>query len=184
MAKTATVYRLTVELSDIDRGLYETLDFRVAQHPSEGLDRVVARILSYALLHEEYLEFGRGISDGDEPDLWSHDLTGRLLHWIDVGTPSADRIHAASKKASNVSIVCHKRPDALAREMAGRRVHNAEAITVLYLEPTFVERLANVLDRTSSWTIVYTDGELNVTVGSESFATSVARASLSSIIAT
>lgn len=182
MAKTATVYRLTLELSDIDRSCYETLDFRVAQHPSEGLDRVVARILAYGLLYEEHLEFGRGISDADEPDLWSHDLTGRLLHWIDVGTPSAERIHAASKKASQVSIVCHKRPDALTREMSGRRIHNADAICVLYLDPPFVDRLAAALDRTSSWIVVHTDGELNVTVGEESFATTVTRAHLTDIM--
>jgi len=184
VAKTATVYRLTLELSDIDRGCYETLDFRVAQHPSEGLDRVVTRILAYALLYEEHLEFGRGISDAEEPDLWSHDLTGRLLHWIDVGTPGADRIHTASKKASSVTIVCHKRPDALAREMTGRRIHNADAISVIYLDPGFIERLAGALDRTSSWIVVHTDGELNVTVGNDSFATSVVRTSLSSILST
>src|SRR5690606_29083397 len=134
VARSATVYRLNLELSDVDRGLYETLDFRVAQHPSEGEDRLVARILAYALLYEERLEFGRGLSTADEPDLEVRDLTGQLTLWIDVGTPSAERIHIASKKAKQVTIVCHKRPDALAREMTGRRIHNAETIAVLYLE--------------------------------------------------
>lgn len=182
MAKTATVYRLNLELSDVDRNVYQTLDFRVAQHPSEGLDRVVARILAYALLYEEGLEFGRGISDADEPDLWSHDLTGQLLHWIEVGTPSAERIHLASKKAAKMSIVCHKRPEALSREVGGRRIHNADAIAVRYLDPLFVDQLAKHLDRTSSWVVVHTDGELNVTIGSESFASAVSQTALSKVM--
>ncbi len=178
VARTATVYRLNLELSDVDRGLYETLDFRVAQHPSEGEDRLVARILAYALLYEERLEFGRGLSTADEPDLEVRDLTGQLTHWIDVGTPSAERIHIASKKAKQVTIVCHKRPDALAREMTGRRIHNAETIAVLYLEPSFVAALASALVRSSSWIVVHTDGELSITAGDDHYATSVRREGL------
>ena len=95
MALSSTLYRLRIELSDVDRGVYESLDLRVARHPSEGADRLVARVLAYALLYEPGLEFGKGLSDADEPALSTHDLTGQLTHWIDVGTPSADRIHIA-----------------------------------------------------------------------------------------
>jgi len=178
MARTATVVRMNIELSDIDRGVYETLDFRVAQHPSEGTDRVVARVLAYALLYESELQFGRGIAEADEPDLWRYDLTGRLLHWIDVGAPSSERIHAASKKADRVSIVCHKRPDALEREMAGRRVHEAERIEVLYLDPAFVATLAASLERQGAWVVVHHEGELQVTVGPDTFTSTVRRAGL------
>lgn len=173
MARTATVYRLTLELSDIDRGVYEALDFRVAQHPSESADRVTARILAYALLYEPGLEFGRGISDAEEPDLWTHDLTGQLVHWVDVGTPSAERIHLASKKARRVSIVCHKRPEALAREMGGRRIYDAQKIEVLYLDPPFIAELAAALDRSAAWVVVHQDGSLTITVGQQTFTGSV-----------
>lgn len=170
MARTATIYRLALELSDVDRSVYESLDFRVAQHPSEGMDRLVARILAYALLYEERLEFGRGVSDAEEPALWTHDLTGQLVHWVDVGVPSADRIHMASKKASKVTIVCHKGHEALRREMEGKRVHDAENVEVLYVDPAFVAQLAESLERNSSWVFVRTDGELSVTVGDATFA--------------
>lgn len=178
MAQTAMLYRMHLELSDVDRGVYETLDLRVARHPSEGDERVVARVLAYALLFEPGLEFGKGLSEAEEPALWTHDLTGQLMHWIDVGTPSADRIHIASKKARKVSIVCHKGPEALTREMQKRKVHGASDITVLYLEPSLVAALAGHLDRSGSWTVVRTDGELSITVNDTSFAGSVTQGPL------
>jgi uncharacterized protein YaeQ len=178
VARTATVYHLGVELADVDRGVYESLDFRVAQHPSESINRLVVRILAYTLLYEEHLEFGRGLSDAEEPALWTHDLTGRLLHWVDVGTPSAERIHGASKKAEKVTVVCHKGEEALAREIAGRRIHDAENIDVVYLEPSFVTQLAGLLERNSSWVVVRTDGELSVTIGNDTFATRAELAAL------
>ena len=178
MAQTATMYRLKLELSDVDRSVYESLDFRVAQHPSEGEDRLIARILAYALLYEEALEFGKGIADVEEPALWAKDLTGQILHWIDVGTPGADRVHIASKKAPKVTIVCHKGEEALARETTKRKIHKAEDIEVLHLEPAFVSQLAGKLARNSEWTVVHTDGELSVTIGDESFSGVVTRAAL------
>lgn len=178
MALGATIYRIKLELSDVDRGVYQSLDFRVAQHPSEDQSRLVARILAYALLYEEALEFGKGISDVEEPALWVKDLTGQLLHWVDVGTPTADRIHIASKKAPRVTIVCHKGEDALAREMTKRKVHKAAEIEVLYIDPAFIARLAQKLDRNAEWTLVHTDGEISITIGDDSFAGVVTRRDL------
>ncbi len=165
VALSATVYHVTLELSDIDRGVYETLDFRVAQHPSEGIDRVVTRVLAYALLYEEGLEFGRGLSDADEPALWTHDLTGRLLHWVDVGTPSADRLHVAAKKAERVTIVCHRGEEALARETQKRKLHRAEHVRVLLIEPRFVDEVASMMKRTNQWTLVYSDTMISLSSG-------------------
>ena len=178
MARTATVYRFQLELSDIDRGVYESLDFRVAQHPSEGEDRLVARVLAYALLYEERLEFGRGLSDVNEPALVVRDLTGQLVHWIDVGTPSAERIHAASKKARKVTIVCHKGESALAREMGKKHVHHAEEISVIHLDAALVTQLARALERNAQWMLVHNDSEVTVTIGDASFAGEATRASL------
>jgi len=178
MAQAATLYRMQVEVSDVDRGVYETLDLRVARHPSEGEERVVARVLAYALFCEPGLEFGKGLSEADEPALWTHDLTGQLMHWIDVGTPGADRIHIASKKARKVSILCHKVPEALTREMQKRKVHGASDITVLYVEPALVASLAAELDRNATWTIVHTDGELSITLNDVTFSGSVTRSAL------
>lgn len=178
MALGSTIYRIKIELSDIDRGVYESLDFRVAQHPSEDAPRLVARILAFALLHEEALEFGKGIADVEEPALWVKDLTGQITHWVDVGTPGAERIHIASKKAGRVTIVCHKGEDALTREMTKRKVHKAEEIVVLYIDPGFISQLAKKLDRNADWTVVQSDGELSVTISDETISGRVTRAEL------
>lgn len=175
MALTATVYRVNISLSDVDRGVYENLELRPAQHPSEGAERLTARILAFALLYEEGLEFGRGVSNAEEPALWTHDLTGQLTHWIDVGTPSAERIHAASKRAGRVSIVCHKGEEALARELRGKKIHKAETITVLFLEPSFVAEVASALERSADWTLVLTEGQLSLTQGDVTYASVVNR---------
>lgn len=135
MAAATTLYRIAVELSDLDRNVYESLDLRLAQHPSEPLDRVVARLLAYVLVYEEGLEFGRGLSDADEATLWTHDLTGRLLHWIDVGMPSVERIHLATKKAEKVTIVCHKDPELLKKELSMRKGHRGENLTLIAVAP-------------------------------------------------
>lgn len=178
MSQGATIYRMRLELSDVDRGVYEHLDFRLAQHPSEDANRLVARVLAYALLYEPMLEFGKGLADVEEPALWVKDLTGQILHWIEVGTPSAERVHLASKKAPRVTVVCHKGEPALAREMSKRKVHRADAIEVLYLDSAFVGTLAAKLERNAEWTLVHTDGEVSISIGDESFVGSVRRARL------
>lgn len=168
MATGSTLYRINMDLSDVDRGVYEALDLRVACHPSESEERLVTRVLAYGLLYEEGLEFGKGLST-DEPGLWKRDLTGQIEHWIDIGTPSADRVHLASKKAGKVSIVCHHSEEALKREVSRRKVHRAEQVQVLLLEPALIKSLAEVLDRTSQWSLVRTDGDLNISVGEHNF---------------
>lgn len=178
MARPSTLFRIKLEISDVDRGVYESLDVRVAQHPSEDESRVVARVLAYALLYEEGLEFGRGLSEAEDASLWVHDLTGRLLHWIDVGTPSAERIHLASKKAERVSIVCHKDEEALRREMSKRAVFDADKVDVFYLDPSLIRDLSGALQRNSTWIVVHTDGQLSISIEEQNFSGSVLRTGL------
>jgi len=87
MALNATVYTLAVELADVDRGVYESLDLRMAKEPSESADYFLVRLLAYCLEYAEGISFTQGVAAGDEPAVWVHDLTGRLLAWIDVGLP-------------------------------------------------------------------------------------------------
>jgi len=100
MALTATIYNFDVELSDTDRHVYETLALRVARHPSESEEYLVARMIAYLLEFTEGIEFSRGVSSPDEPTIAVRDLTGTLKAWIDVGTPDAGRLHKASKLAA------------------------------------------------------------------------------------
>ena len=85
--------RFEIGLSDSDREVYDTLDLRVAQHPSESERYLVARVIARCLEHAEGLEFSKGgVSDDTEPALVQRDLTGRLIGWIEIGSPSPDRL--------------------------------------------------------------------------------------------
>jgi uncharacterized protein YaeQ len=105
MALTATIYNVDVELADSDRNVYESLALRLARHPSESDEYLVARLMAYLVEYAEGIEFSRGVSDPDVPAIVIRDLTGRIDTWIEVGTPDAERLHRASKAAPSGSIV-------------------------------------------------------------------------------
>src|SRR5436190_2858293 len=102
MPLTATIYNFEIELADSDRNVYESLALRVARHPSESEEYLVTRMLAYLMEYAEGIEFSRGVSDPDEPTISVRDLTGRIVTWIDIGTPDAARLHKASKAAARV----------------------------------------------------------------------------------
>src|SRR5688572_18037675 len=105
MALPATIRRFEIALADSDREVYETLDLRVAQHPSESERYLVARVIARALEHAEGLEFSKGgVSDDEEPALVRRDLRGDWLAWIEVGAPTPDRLHKATKIAPRVVV--------------------------------------------------------------------------------
>src|SRR5579859_3842249 len=148
MALQATLHRLEVQLSDVDRGVYEALDLRLARHPSESPRYFWTRALAYALSHEEGIEWSRGgLSDADEPPIAVYDPVRTLVAWIDVGAPSAERLHRASKRARRVAVFTHADLRALRREAAEGKVHRAEAIEVWTLEAPFLDALGDRLDR-------------------------------------
>src|SRR5204863_7295162 len=100
MALQTTVYNIVIELADHDRGVYESLALRVARHPSESEEFLIARVLAYLLEYAEGIAFSRGVSDPDDPAIGIRDLTGAIMAWIDIGTPDAARLHKASKAAA------------------------------------------------------------------------------------
>ena len=95
MALTATIYNFAIDLADADRSHYEALSLRVARHPSESEEYLVARLLAYCLEHAEGIAFSSGLSDPDEPTIAVRDLTGAVRVWIEIGTPDAARLHKA-----------------------------------------------------------------------------------------
>jgi uncharacterized protein YaeQ len=169
LALTSTLYRFTIDLSDVDRNLYQTLEFRAAMHPSESLPFFVTRILAYALNYREGLEFSAGISAPDEPAIRVAGLTGGLDLWIDIGNPAAKRIHKASKAAKEVRIYTHKDAHLLARELQDEKVHRLSEIGLFSLDQRFVNALGATLDRDNHWEMTRTEGELYVGVGKDSF---------------
>jgi uncharacterized protein YaeQ len=178
VALQSTVYHLRIELSDVDRGVYESLDLRVGRHPSESMPYLLTRVIAYALLYEEGIAFGKGLSATEEPALWIKDLQGNLRAWIEVGTPSADRLHKASKAAPRVVVFTQHDPRLLVEAARTRAIHKVEQLEVYALEPAFLEELGALTERNTRWTLLRNDDLLFITVGDKSVSGPVTRHSL------
>lgn len=169
MALTATLHRFKIKLSDVDRGVYETLELRAAKHPSESIPYLLTRVIAYALNTQEGLEFTQGISSPDDPAMWVKDLTGTILLWFEIGNPSARRLHKASKAAKAVRIYTYRDPAILAQEVAGEEIYRRELIEVFALTAKFLNALGETLDRDNAWEMLHTEGELTITTGGRTF---------------
>ena len=165
MALTATIYRVSVELADIDRGVYETLDLRLARHPSETLDYMATRLLAYCLEYTEGIALTDGVSSGDEPAIVVRDLTGKLTAWIEIGLPSWERLHRGHKLAGRAAVYTHRGITQVLGELNGHGIHRAGDIPVVELDRAFVTALAESLDRRSTMSLSVTEGQLYVDVG-------------------
>jgi uncharacterized protein YaeQ len=164
MALTATIYNFDVQVSDTDRGVYETLALRLARQPSETAEYLLTRALAYCLEWTEGLAFSRGLAEPDEPTLAVRDLTGTLRTWIDVGMPDAARVHKASKAADRVAVYTHKDAALLVQRLAGERIHRAEAIEIYGVDRDLVAALAERLERRLAFDLAVNDGHLYVTL--------------------
>ncbi len=175
MALGATIYNFDVELSDTDRHVYESLALRVARHPSESAEYLVARLLAYLLEYAEGIEFSRGVSDPDEPAIAVRDLTGVMTAWIDIGTPDAARLHKASKTAPRVAVYTHKDPAQFLKQLAGERIHNADALKIYAFDRAFISALVERLERRVAFSLSVTDRELYLSIGSDNLTGAVTR---------
>ena len=164
MALTATIYNLEVQLSDTDRGVYETLAFKVAQQPSESDEHMMARVLAYCLEYTEGIGYSKGIAEPEEPALFVRDLTGALRTWIDIGSPDAARLHKASKAASRVVVYTHKDPAQLLRALDGERIHRADALELYALDRSLIGELVSRRDRRTTFDLTVTEGHLYVSI--------------------
>lgn len=179
MALGATLYHVKIALSDVERGVYEALDLRMAMHPSESPRYLVTRMLAYALSYEEGITFSKGgISSTEEPAVVVRDPTGVLLAWIEVGAPSAERLHKAAKAARRVALFTAVSIAVLEEQARAGAIHRAAAIEVWRFEPEFVDRIAERIDRNAELELVHTDGQLYVTLRGQVLEGRVERAAL------
>ena len=175
MALQATIYNFDVELADSDRGVYESLSLRVARHPSESEDHLIARLLAYLLEFVEGLAFSREISEPDEPAMAIRDLTGAITTWIDVGTPDAARLHKASKAAARVVVYTHKDPRQFLSRLAGEKIHRADELELYGIDRALVSALVARLERRVALSLSVADRELYVAIGTENLHGAVVR---------
>lgn len=161
MALGATVYSFEIDLADADRGVYESLSLRVARHPSESDEYLIARLLAYCVEYAPGIEFSRGgLSDPDEPPIAVRDLTGALRAWIDIGTPDAARLHKAGKLAGRVAVYVHKDPSQWLRALAGERIHNSEDLELYAFDRALITGIASRLERRMAFALSVSDREL------------------------
>lgn len=171
MALTATVHNFDIDLTDTDRGCYETLALRVAQHPSESREYLVARVLAYCLEYREGISFSSGVSDPDDPTLSVRDLTGAIQLWVEIGLPDPARLHKASKAARQVAIYTHKDPSQWLRQLAGERIHRLDTITLREFDRAFIAALLARVDRRTAMSLSVADAHLLVAIGDQVFET-------------
>ena len=162
MAQSSTVFVFEVDLADADRQVYEHLSLRVARHPSESDEFLVARLLAYCLEFTEGIEFSRGLCDADEAPIAIRDATGALLAWIDVGTPSPERLHRAAKAAPRVVVYVHKDPRQWLRQLAGATIHRRDQLQVRAFDRELIAALVARLERRMALALTVAGGELFV----------------------
>ncbi|HUN67840.1 MAG TPA: YaeQ family protein [Burkholderiales bacterium] len=175
MALTATIYNFSIALSDVDRAVHESLALKVARHPSETAEHLLTRVLAYCLEFAEGIGFSRGISDPDEPALSVRDLTGALKSWIDIGSPDAGRLHKAGKAAPRVAVYTHKDPAQLRRQLAGEKIHRAEALELYAIDREVIAGLARRLERRTAFDLSVTDRHLFISIGDATLSGAVDR---------
>jgi uncharacterized protein YaeQ len=179
MALGATVYTIDIDLADSDRGVYETLALRVARHPSESDDYLVARVIAYCLEYSEGIAFSRGgLSDADEPAISIRDLTGSIQAWIDIGSPDAARLHKACKLAPRVAVYIHRDPGQFLKNLAGERIHRAEALELYALDRALVSALVAKLERRMAFALSINERELYVSIGTDTLTGAVRRCAI------
>lgn len=148
MALKPTIYKAQIELSDSDRNCFETLSLTLAQHPSETLERMTVRLLAYCLNSAPGLEFTRGLSTTDEPDLWLHSDTGEIEHWIEVGQPEEPRLRKACGRARQVSVYAFASSVTTWWQLNGEAISALPQTSVWQLQWDEVVAASKLLERT------------------------------------
>ena len=173
MALKATIHNVDVEISDVDRGVYESLALCLARQPSETAAYMATRLLAYCLEYREGIAFTEGVAAGDQPAVLVRDLTGRLTAWIEVGMPEAGRLHRGAKAAERVAVYTQRDPERLVRQLAAAKIHRAGEIPIFSFDSGFVDAIAGSIDRRSRMSLSVTERHLYVELDGRTFETRI-----------
>lgn len=164
------LYRFQIEFSDIDRGVYESLDFRVAQHPSETYPYMLSRVLAYCLAYQDGLEFTPGgLADPEAPALRKLGGHNSVDLWIEIGNPSARKLHKATKAAKDVVVFTYKNPEVLLTEIKNNEVHRANELQIYSFDSKFLDSLGELIEKNNRWSLLVQQGQLDLTSGDQTF---------------
>ena len=160
MALKATIFKAALQIADMDRGYYADHALTIARHPSETDERMLLRVLAFALHAGPGLEFGRGLSTDDEPDLWQRDLTGRIRLWIDVGLPDDKLVRRGCGRADEVVIYAYGRGAELWWERSRGALERARNLRVLSVPAAASQALARLAQRAMQLQCTVQDGHV------------------------
>jgi uncharacterized protein YaeQ len=169
MALKATIYKAELQVSDTDRNYYQSHALTLAQHPSETDERLMLRLCIFALHADPALEFGKGLSDEDEPALWKKSLTGEIDTWIEVGQPDEKRIRKACGRAREVFVYCyHHRSATIWWQQIGKNLERFDNLSVISLPDAGVAEAGKLIQRTMQLNCNIQDGGLWISAGEQS----------------
>ena len=166
VALKPTIYKLRITLADIDRDHYDTLNLTIAQHPSETLERMMARVLAFCMNARENLLFTKGLAAVEEPDIWARTLDGRISLWIDVGEPLFDRIKKATRVSPVVKVYSFNSKSDAWWSQAREKFSELAGASVFQFHWQGVQAMAGLAKRTMDLSITITDGTAYVASGS------------------
>ena len=160
MALKATIYKAELQIVDMDRNVYADHALTIARHPSETDERMMARVLAYALNAQEGIAFTKGLFDVDEPEVWVKSLTDEITLWIDLGQPDEARIRRACSRAEQVVVLCYSSSCDVWWKQIASKLTRLTNLTVLQLPAETSQALAQLAERTMRLQCMVQDGEI------------------------
>ena len=170
MALKATIFKAEIVVSDLDRGHFATHALTIARHPSETDERMMVRVLAFAMNADERLEFGRGLSSEGEADLVLTDLTGAIDLWIDVGLPDEREIRKACGRAKRVAVFVYGTGAEIWWRQNGEALSRQTNLDVFSLPPEITRACAKLAARNMKLQVTLQEGHLWLSSGEESLA--------------
>ena len=170
MALKATVFKADIQVADMDRHHYADYSLTLARHPSETDERMMVRVLLYALYAQEGMALTKGLFDVDEPDLWVKDLTGAITLWIDIGQPDESRVRKACGRAEQVIVLCHASSCPVWWKQSAGKFARLKNLTVLRLPAETSQELSRLATRSMQLQCLVQDGAVTFSSATASVA--------------
>ena len=168
MALRAIIYKAELQIADMDRHYYADHALTIARHPSETDERMMVRLLAYAIYAQEGIAFTKGLFDVDEPEVWVKSLTGEITLWIDLGQPDEARIRRACGRAERVVLVCYSSSCDVWWKQIASKLTRFSNLTVLQLPAETSQALASLAERNMRLQCMVQDGEIWINTDTQS----------------
>ncbi|WP_019613461.1 YaeQ family protein [Psychromonas ossibalaenae] len=157
MALKPTIFKMNINVSDLDNDIYESINLTVAQHPSENTERMMARVMAFIYNNQEFLTFTKGLSVADDPDIWAKSLADEFLLWIDVGEPAFERIKKASRLAQQTKVYSFNSKAGVWWKQSQAKFSELD-VEVYQFEFEQIQALAKLVQRSMDFSVTITDG--------------------------